>query len=123
MSFLARLLLGSVAAILGGLMIFIAPNDDVRIGFYVFGAFCVCIGAACATSGRVQALFGSIVAACVLSAGVAYLVHQVLHGSLLPVNLASPSVLTAFLFNLLFGLPSAMFLSKLRFGFSRRPEG
>ncbi|PZV15360.1 MAG: hypothetical protein DCF22_07450 [Leptolyngbya sp.] len=115
----ARFFLGGVSILLGAMMIIIAPDDDNRLGFYGFGAFGIGIGLTCFTSGRVQALFGSIVASCVVLSGVSYLVWELSSGSMLSGSRSSPSVLNALRFNAVFSVPAAIYVWKVRFGVGR----
>lgn len=119
MSPAARYLLGGVSILLGAMMVLIAPDDDNRVGFYGFGAFAICIGLACFTNGRLRALFGSVVAACVVIAGVSYLVSELTYGQWVSGSRSSPSMVNALLFNAVFSVPCAAYVWKMRFGIRR----
>jgi uncharacterized membrane protein len=112
----ARFFLGSIAVLLGAMMIFIAPEDENRLVFYGFGAFCISIGITCFTSGRVRAFFGSVVGMCVVVAGLSYLGWELASGPLVSSSRSTPSVLNAVLFNLVFGIPAATYVWRARFG-------
>lgn len=119
MSFGARLLLGTISLVFGAMMILMASGVEHRWGFYGFGAFCVSIGAACFTTGRVRDLFGSLIASGIVAAGIAYLVAEISSGPPVSGSAAAPSVLNALLFNVVFSLPAAVYLWRTRFGFGR----
>ena len=112
----ARFFLGSIAILLGAMMIFIAPEDENRMGFYGFGAFCISIGITCFTSGRLRAFFGSVLGTCVLVAGLSYLGWALASSPVVSGSRSTPSVLNAVLFNLVFGVPAVIYVWSARFG-------
>lgn len=120
MSFAARLLLAAFALLFGVTMILIASDVEHRWAFRGFGAFCLCIAVACFTRGRLGDLFGSLVASGVVMAGIAYLVAEISSGPALSASRTEPSIVSALLFNLVFSLPAAIYLWRVRFGLGHR---
>lgn len=120
MSFGARLLPGTVSLLFGAMLVFMAPDVEHRWGFYGFGAFCLSIGLACFTTGRVRDLLGSLIASTVVMAGIAYLVAQISSGPVISGSTASPSIVNALLFNVVFSLPAIVYLWRAQFGFGNR---
>ncbi len=118
----ARLILGLVSALFGGVMLMAAgPGDKAS---YLFGAFCLSITVACFTTGRVRQFAGSVIGSAVLVVAVAYLVAEVKGGVVWSGRRSEPSVLNAVLFLLAFGIPGGGYAYKARFGWRRRrPAG
>jgi hypothetical protein len=116
MSFGARVLLAVFALLFGVLMIAVAPPTDKAPLFYAFGAFCIAIAVACVTSGRIAAFFGSLVASGILVMGLQYFASMFLHGPLATGRPSDQSLMNAALFFGVFGLPSAIYLWRARFG-------
>jgi len=119
LSFGARLALGSVSALFGIVMLVIAPPTDKRIYFYLFGAFCLFITAACVTSGRVRKFIGSVIGSAIFIAGLVYLVAEIYAGVFFSGQFSEPSVVNALIYLSVIGLPGASYAYKARFGFRR----
>jgi hypothetical protein len=119
LSFGARLVLGSFAALFGGLMLVMAPDSGVPLGFLSFGVFCLAIALACATRGRLRQFAGSSLAVGVLGISIWYLWSQVAGGTIVSGSRSQPSLLNAIFFFVAFGLPSASYLYFARFGFAK----
>jgi len=119
----ARIVLGSVAALFGTVMLLVAPpsTDTKTIGFYAFGAFCLLIAIACFTSGRVRQFIGSVIGCTIFFVGVAYLVAEFSAGTLSSSSHASPSAYNAVKYLLFIGIPGIVYAYKVRFGFRKAP--
>ena len=119
MSLFPRLLLASVASLLGIMMMAIALPTDKAVFFYGFGAFCLAIASACVTRGRVAELFGSVIGFSVLVIAVWYVFSMFVEGPTLSGGRSQPSLLNALFFVFAFGAPSAVYIWRVRFGFRR----
>ncbi len=118
----ARILLGTVAALFGVIMVLFATTSERPLGAYLFSVLCFVVALACFTQGRTRQFLGSIIGSAMFVAGVVYLVDQVLGGKLLSVSRAEPSVLNAISYLALIGLPGGAYVLKARFGFSREQK-
>jgi hypothetical protein len=118
MSFGARAILGIFAAIFGIIMAAAAPNGDKAPFFYGFAALCFAISIACVAKGRVAQFCGGVIATGILSGGTLYLVSMLLHGDFVTGRRSDQSVVNALRFLGCFGLPSAIYIWRTRFGFA-----
>jgi predicted membrane channel-forming protein YqfA (hemolysin III family) len=116
----ARIVLGAMAALFGGVMIMIAPSMPKPLAIYFFGAFCCAIAITCFTTGRVRQFVGSIIGSTIFLAGVAYLVHEVFLGHLWPTRSSEPSVLNAIFYLSFIGIPGAAYAYNARFGLTKK---
>lgn len=119
MSLVARIILALVSALLGLMMIFIAPPTGKAIFFYGFGAFCISIALVCFTRGRPAQFIGSIIGLVLFCAGLFYLGHEIMGGKFFSGSRSQPSVFNACMFMLVFGLPGGMYAFNARFGLRR----
>ncbi|MCB1607445.1 MAG: hypothetical protein KDI71_10765 [Xanthomonadales bacterium] len=115
----ARILLGIVTLGLGLMLLRMGPDASYPLGHYLFAGFCFSLGTTCFASGRIQAFFGSIVASCLVIAGLSYLGSSILKEPIIGDSRATPSVLNALMFCILFGIPASMYLIHARFGFAK----
>ena len=120
MGLVPRLILAVVAALFGVMMIAIAPPTDKAVFFYGFGTFCVAIAVACVTRGRTAEFFGSFVGLVVFGLGVWYIGSVLLEGELWSGRKSQPSLINALLFMGVFGVPAALYVYHVRFGFRGR---
>lgn len=119
----SRILLGLVATLFGLIMVGSAAESDSPLLVYLAGAFCFCIAIACVTQGRVRQFVGGIIAVTIIGAAGAYLWSEIAGGPLFSARKSEPSVLNALLFAFFFGVPSAVYVYRTRFGFARKkPE-
>lgn len=118
----ARILLGSVSALFGAIMMLFASTSQEPLAACLFGAVCFAIALACFTRGRVRQFVGSLIGSAMFLAGVLYLADQISGGRLLSASRAEPSVLNAILYLVFIGLPGAAYVRKARFGFGNKPE-
>ena len=116
----ARLLLGTVASLFGGVM-FLSATPEHLVGFYGFGAFCFFIAIACFTKGRVRQFIGSSIGCTIFIVGIVYLATQLYSGTLFTGRRAEPSAFNALLYLLFIGIPGAAYAYKVRFGFRKAP--
>jgi hypothetical protein len=116
------IILSAFAGLFGVVMILIAPTAEKPVGHYLFGGFCLSIVVICFTSGKVQRLFGSIVATMVLATTTWYLLSEIGGGPMASGSRSRPSIVNAILAFLAFGVPSAMYLWRARFGVGPEPE-
>jgi drug/metabolite transporter (DMT)-like permease len=116
----ARILLGTVAALFGVIMVLFATTSEKPFGAYLFGALCFVVALACFTYGRVRQFLGSIIGSAMFVAGVFYLADEIFDGKLLSGSRAEPSVLNAILYLALIGLPGGAYVLKARFGFAKK---
>jgi hypothetical protein len=121
MSLGARIMLGSVSALFGVVMILIAPPTDKQVYFYLFGAFCLFIALACFTRGRVRQFLGSTIGVVIFFAGVVYLIAELTSGVLWSGRRSEPSVYNAILYLLFIGVPGGVYAYRARFGFAKKP--
>lgn len=120
LSFGARLLLGSVSAVFGLIMIMGASGEDKVFLHYLFAAFCLLIALACCTRGRVRQFVGSIVGSAMFVIGLLYLFDEIAAGDFGYGGRGAPSVLNALGYLLFIGLPGGIYATKVRFGFAKR---
>lgn len=114
-----RLLLAAFSTLFGVVMIIIAPPAlEQRMFFYAFGGFCLSIAVACVFAGRIAQFFASLVSTAVLGMALTYLGSELFGGALMSARPSEPSVLNAMIFLVVFGLPSAFYVWRARFGFS-----
>lgn len=119
----SRILLGLVAVLFGLIMVASAAESDAPLLVYLAGGFCFAIALACVTRGRVRQFVGGIIALAIIGVSGAYLWSEIAGGPLFSARKSEPSVLNALLFSFFFGLPSAVYIYKTRFGFARKkPE-
>jgi len=119
----ARMLLGSMAALSGLVMVLTAPTGEPRVvWFYSFGALCFLIMVACFTSGRVRQFIGSLIGCTIFLAGAVYLAVGLSGGTPWSDNHTSPSVYNAVMYLLSIGVPGVAYAYKVRFGFRRAPR-
>jgi hypothetical protein len=116
----ARLLLGLFAAVFGIVMILIAPPTDNAFFFYAFGGFCLIVGVACATRGRLRQFIGSVIGSVLFCASAWYIVAQVISGPIFSGSRSQPSVVNALLFFLAFGVPGIAYALSAKFGITKR---
>ena len=116
----ARILLGSVAALFGLMMILIAEPPH-KVDFIAIGVFCLLISLACVTRGRVRQFIGSCIGVAIFLAGVAYLVAELGGGVLWSGSRSQPSIGNAILYLILIGIPGAAYAYKARFGYRKEP--
>lgn len=116
MGFFLRLLLGLTCALFGAMMILVAPTLEKAIFVYGFGAFCFAITLVCFTRGRVAQFFGSIIGSAVFCVGLWYLGTEIARGQAVSGSRAAPSILNAFMFMFVFGIPAATYVFGARFG-------
>ena len=112
----ARILLGSVAALMGAMMILIAEPPN-KAAFFAIGAFCLAIALACVTRGRVRQFIGSCIGVVIFLAGVAYLAWEIGNGVFWSGQRSQPSVVNAILYLVFIGVPGAAYAYKVRFGY------
>lgn len=117
----ARILLGSISGLFGGVMVLIAPPTDKAVFFYLFGTFCLFIAIACFTHGRLRQFIGSAIGVSIFIAGVAYLIAELLAGVYWSGQRSEPSAFNALLYLFFIGIPGAVYAYKARFGFQKRP--
>ena len=113
----ARIFLGSISALLGGVMIISAPENDKALMFYLFAGFCLLITLACFTKNRVRQFAGSIVGVLIFLAGVVYLISEIESGLFWSGQKSEPSVFNAMCYLFFIGLPGISYAYKTRFGF------
>jgi len=116
----ARILLGSISALFGVVMILVAPPTDKAVFFYLFGAFCLFITLACFTRGRFRQFVGSTIGVSIFIAGLAYLAWELMAGVYWSGRKSEPSVINALLYLFFIGFPGAAYAYKTRFGFPRK---
>ena len=78
------------------------------------------IAVVCVVRGRVRQFVGSVIGTLIFLAGLAYLAHQLLGGTLISASRGEPSVLNAVLYLVFIGIPGATYAYKARFGFARQ---
>lgn len=122
LSLTARIILGLFAALLGTVMIFVAPPSDKAIWFYAFAACCCFIVVACVTRGRVRQFVGSSIGCILFLTSGAYLLHELASGPLFSGRRSEPSVVNAVVAFLAFGIPGIAYAIGAKFGLSRHPK-
>jgi tellurite resistance protein TehA-like permease len=116
----ARIFLGSIAALFGAMMVLTGEGAANPAGVIGFGVFCILIAVVCVVRGRVRQFVGSVIGTLIFLAGLAYLAHQLLGGTLISASRGEPSVLNAVLYLVFIGIPGATYAYKARFGFARQ---
>ena len=120
MSLGARIVIAAFAALFGALMAAVAPPTDKAPLFYAFAGFCLAIAVACVAPGRVAQFFGSLVATGILLMGSLYFLSMLGGGPFFTGRRSDQSLVNSLLFLGVFGLPSAAYLWRARFGLGRR---
>jgi hypothetical protein len=103
-------------------MFAVAPPTEKAPLFYAFGAFCLSTAVACLAPGRIAQFFGSVVAASVLVMGISYFGAMVSGGPAATGRRSDQSFVNAVMFLVVFGVPSAVYLWRVRFGFACTPS-
>ena len=116
----ARIILFIFSSLFGAIMFLTAPDSEKAIYFYAFSIFCFSIGIACISKGRVRQFIGSLIALAIVIMALWYLYSEVVAGVWFSGSRSNPSFLNAIFFSFAFGLPSVLYISKARFGFSKR---
>lgn len=119
----ARFVLGFFSALFGAVMVLAAPPTDKAVYFHAFGLFCILIGIACATRGRVRQFVGSAIGSILLVLSGWYLYSQLTGGPLISGSRGEPSLVNAWFFFVSFGIPGAGYAIKTRFGWRRNETG
>lgn len=117
----ARILLFVFASMFGLIMFLAAPDNEKTVTYYAFGIFCISIGIACITKGRIRQFVGSLIALAIFIMAIIYLYSQVTGGALVSGSKAEPSIINAIFFSFAFGLPSVLYISKAKFGIVKNP--
>lgn len=115
----SRLILGLFSALFGAVMVLAAPPTDKAVYFYALGIFCLLIGIACATRGRVRQFVGSVVGSILLMLSGGYLYSQLAGGPLISGSRSETSLVNAWFFFVSFGIPGAAYAIRTRFGWRR----
>mgnify|MGYP003704657353 CR=1 FL=1 len=118
MSLGARIVIALFAALFGVMMAAVAPPTDKALLFYLSAAFCLAIAIACVTPGRIAQFFGSLVALGVLASGLMYFFSMLADGPLFTASRSDTSLVNSLFFLAVFGIPSALYLWRTRFGFA-----
>ena len=116
-----RIILGLVSALFGAGMVILGADSEHPIGVIGFGMFCLLISTACIAKGRVRQFVGSVIGSAIFILGLAYLLDELMGGSLIFGSRSKPSVLNAILFLVFIGMPGATYALKARFGLRRQP--
>lgn len=117
----ARILLFVFSSMFGLIMILTAPDTEKTVIFHAFGIFCISIGIACITKGRIRQFVGSLIALAIFIMSLLYLYGQVAGGTLVSGSRAEPSIINAIFFSSAFGLPSVLYIFKAKFGIVKIP--
>lgn len=115
----SRVLLGLVSGLLGAMVIFIAPDTDKRIYFYIFGGFCLVITLACTFKGRIRQFMGSIIGCCLALLSIGYLGSEFIGDEPLMSKRSEQSLYNAVMFSVFFGIPGLSYALKAKFGFKK----
>jgi hypothetical protein len=113
----SRIALGSVSALFGFIMLMSAADSMAPMGIYLFGSFCFAISLACLTWGRVRQFVGSVISTVIVCLSFWYLWLEINGSTFISGSRSEPSALNAILFSFIFGIPSAIYVFKARFGF------
>jgi hypothetical protein len=116
----ARVFLGIISALFGFMMIISAEESKFPFAIYLFGAFCFLVMLTCVTSGRVRQFIGSVIGTVIVGLAVWYLCSEISDGPVISDRRSVPSIFNAILFCVFFGVPSAAYVIKAKFGF--RPK-
>ena len=117
----ARILLFVFSSMFGLIMFLAAPDTEKAVFFYAFGIFCISIGIACVTKGRIRQFVGSLIALAIFIMAIIYLYSQVTGGILFSGGRSEPSIINAIFFSFAFGLPSVLYIFKAKFGVVKNP--
>lgn len=112
----ARILLGSVSALFGLIMILVAPPTEKQIYFFMFAAFCIAISIACFTKGKVRMFTGSLIGTALFIVALGYFADQLLNGGDLFSKRSEQSIFNSLLFFIFFGLPGISYTLRAKFG-------
>jgi len=123
----SRWVVAPIAILVAVVVFATAPSSDRAIFFYAFGALCISIALASATSSRVAQFFGSLIGLAYFAAAICYVLWALFEGPYTSAHRRDPSLLNALFFMATFGLPGAVYAWRSRFGFrhidSRGPNG
>lgn len=119
MSLIARLLTAIFAGIFGLMSVAFAwqAQPDKAWMSYLFGAFCFAIALVCFLRGRAASFVGGLIATGIVCTGLAYLVSELIHGTIFTSRRSDSSIVNAVLFLIMFGLPAAKYVLATKFGF------
>jgi hypothetical protein len=117
----ARIILFVFSVFFGLIMLLAGEDNEKAVYFYAFGIFCISIGIACITKGRIRQFVGSLIALVIFIAAIMYLYSQVTDGPLFSGSMAEPSIINAMLFSFAFGLPAIRYMVKAKFGIVKNP--
>ena len=113
-----RFLLGTLAGLMGLMMIVIAPPTEKLLYFYIFGGFCLLISFCCVTKGKVRQFAGSIIGCVLFILALGYIYSQVVGGGPMFSARSEESLFNSIMFFVFFGLPGITYVYKARFGFN-----
>jgi len=116
----ARILLGTVSAILGLIMVGTASGTADPFFATMIGAFCFAVTLTCATWGRVRQFAGSLIGTALFGLSLVYLWSQMTGGPLFWGSRSEPSILTAVLFVIFLGVPGIAYAATARFGLRKK---
>lgn len=117
----ASIVLGTLAALIGGGMVLLADASPSPRGFHLFALFCGAIAVTCFATGKVRTWVGRLLGASVFAVSVGYFVGQLMHGPVISGGRSQPSLLNAAVFLFVAGIPGLIFAIFGRFA-KRRPE-
>lgn len=98
-------------------MVLVAPDNGKAPYFHGLAVFCLLIAVACITQGRARRFVGSVVGAAIFVFTSCYLALEIATGAPLRAARSEPSIGTAALCLMFFGVPGARYAWKVRFGF------
>ena len=116
----ARFLLGFVSTVFGLIMCVWAAGTTNPLSGYLLSAFCFAISLACIFSGRIRQFIGSCIGMALFVGTVGYLFTQLQDGFWFPARPGEPSVFSAVLAVVFFGIPGIRYVAFARFGL--KPE-
>lgn len=116
----SRILLGTVSALFGLIMMGTASGTADPFVATMIGAFCFAITLACATWGRVRQFMGSFIGIALFCLSLVYLWSQATGGPQLWGSRSEPSVLNAVLFVIFLGVPGITYAAAARFGLRKK---
>lgn len=116
----SRILLGTVSAIFGLIMVSTASGTADPFFATMIGAVCFAVMLASATWGRVRQLVGSLIGVALFCLSLFYLWSQMTGGPLFWGSRSEPSILNAVLFVIFLGVPGITYAVTARFGMHKK---
>jgi hypothetical protein len=95
--------------------------DPAKAWFsYAFGGLCLAIAAASILKGRTAEFFGSVVGLSIFLMSLWYLISELGEGHIFSSTKGTPSIFSAVMFFLIFGLPGILYTRNAKFGLGHR---